>query len=263
MRQWKSSFFIVAAFALAAAPVAGIAGVCDIAWDGDKLVAAIAGRPSYLRVPLRDKLQNISEVSVDQIQAFNEAKEKIAKLAGSSPSFLICGDAAPNAFASKGNNGNVVGVTIGMLRLVDGDRGMAAAVLGHEFAHLTHNHGEVGAGRDALIGIAGLIFGMVVDVRSQQRTGVPTNVGQTIGQIGSTLVSRKFSRDQEREADDTGFQYLIAAGFDPNGAVRLSERLNRLGGGAGLFFDSHPGWEERSERFRVMIAGNVQAQQGV
>lgn len=243
-------------------PTYVMAGVCDTAWDGDKVVTAIGSRPTYMRIPLKDKQQQISEVTVGQIQAFSEAKNRIVRITGLSPTFLICGDAAPNAFATKGSSGDVVGVTIGMVKLVDGDVDMAAAVIGHEMAHHTHNHGAVGAGRDAMVGIAGLILGMVVDNRSQRRTGVPTNVGQTFGQIGATLVSRKFSRDQEREADSTGFQYMVTAGFNPNGAIRLAERMNRSGGGSsGLFFDSHPGWGERGELFQTFIARSPQAQQ--
>lgn len=243
-----------------AVPTASLAAACDIAWDGDKVSAAISGRPTHLSVPLQSKQGHIPEVTVGQILAFSEARRRVATIAGLSPTFVICADAAPNAFAGKGKNGDIVGVTIGMMRLVDGDVDMAAAVIGHEFAHHTHNHGEDGAARDALIGLAGLLIGMAVDSRSQRRTGVSTNVGQIVGGFGATLISRKFSRDQEREADDTGFKYLLSAGFNPTGAIRLAERMNR-GGSSGLFFDSHPGWDERGELFRAMIASSREAQE--
>ena len=242
-------------------PLIAHAGVCDTVWNVDKVVAAISGRPSYLRVPLRDKEQRVHEVTVDQILAFHEAKERISRAAGLSPNFIICDSVSPNAFATANQSGELVGVTVGTLRMVDGDRDMAAAVLGHELAHHTKRHRESATARDAFIGLAGILLGAVVDARSQRRTGVATGLGVNLGQIGANLVSRKFDRDQEREADDVGFAYLVAAGFNPLGAVRLAEKLNRLGGGVGLFFDSHPGWPERNERFRSMIAGNVQAQQ--
>jgi TPR repeat protein/Zn-dependent protease with chaperone function len=237
------------------------AAPCDVAWDGDKVVAAIAGRPGYLSVPLRDRQQRVTPVTVAQIQAFNEAREKIGRVAGLSPHFVICGDGAPNAFAAKTNSGDVVGVTVGMMRLADGDSDMAAAVIGHEFAHHKHGHAEAGAARDAVLGIAGAVLGAVIDIKSQRRTGVATNVGQTLGSLGAQLISRKFDRDQERDADETGFTYLVDAGFNPLGTVHLAERMNRAGlGGVGLFFDSHPGWEERTERFRTLIAASPDAQ---
>ncbi len=246
---------------LFAVPLVAHAGVCDTAWNVDKVVAAISGRPSYLRIPLRDKEQRVHEVTADQIRAFHEAKERIGSAAGLSPTFIICDGASPNAFATANQNGELVGVTVGMLRMVDGDRDMAAAVLGHELAHHTKRHRESATARDAFLGLAGVLLGAVVDARSQRRTGVATGLGVNLGQIGANLISRKFDRDQEREADEVGFEYLVTAGFNPLGAVRLAEKLNQLGGGAGLFFDSHPGWSERRERFQSMIAGNAQAQQ--
>lgn len=242
-------------------PASAYASYCANAWDGDKVASVIAGRPSHLSVPLRDRQQRITEVTVDQILAFSEAKERIYRAAGLSPKFIICDGGQPNAFATAVQNSDIVGVTAGMLRLVNGDRDMAATVIGHELAHHTQGHMTNAVVRDALIGLAGIVLGAAVDSRQQRRSGVYTGMGIRLGQIGATLVSRKFNRDQEREADSIGFNYLVTAGFDPNGAVRLAEKLKELGGGVGLFFDSHPGWAERSDRFREMIASNPHAQQ--
>jgi Zn-dependent protease with chaperone function len=250
----------VCVLTIMASPVAARA-ICESVWDGDKLVSAISGRQAHLSIPLRDKQQRVTTITVDQLQAFNEAKERVYRVAGLSPKFIICDGAAPNAFAFAHRNTDFMAVTPGMLRLVNGDRDMAAAVVGHELGHHTRQHMTTGAARDALVGLAGILLGVAVDARQQRRTGIYTGLGVQFGQIGSTLLSRKFDRDQEREADDIGFQYLVAAGFDPNGAVRLSERMNRPGGSTGLFFDSHPGWTERADRFRTMIASSPQAQQ--
>lgn len=249
-------------FALACVvPVLANASICDTAWNVDKVVAAINGRPSNLRIPLRDKEKRIHEVTADQIRSFHEAKARISRAAGLTPDFIICDSASPNAFATANQNGALVAVTVGMLRLVDGDRDMAAAVLGHELAHHTKRHRESAASRDAFIGLAGILLGVLVDARTARRTGVATGLGVNLGQIGATLVSRKFDRDQEREADEIGFEYLVAAGFNPVGAIRLAERLNQVGSGVGLFFESHPGWPERRALFQGMIARNPHAQE--
>lgn len=242
-------------------PVHALAGVCDISWDGDKLAANSRGRPLAAVMRLLDKNKNVNaELTVAQIQAFYEAKEAIAREAGRSPTFVVCDGQAPNAFAAKGNNGDVLGVTVGMMKLANGDRDMAASVIGHEFAHHIQNHMSSGQQRDMVLGILGLIAGAALENKLQTRTGVQ-GLGFDLGRVGATLVSRKFSRDQEREADEFGFKYLVSAGFNPNGAIRLATRMQHVGaGGAGLFFDSHPGWEERSERFRSLIAGDPNAQ---
>lgn len=241
-------------------PTYGMAGVCDNAWDGDKFVESFRGSSLSRPIRLRNKDTVAAEVTVGQVQAFHDAKEKISRIAGLSPSFLICGDSNVNAFAGNGGKGQVVGVTVGMLKLVDGNRDMAAAVIGHEYAHHVKGHGAATQSREAVAGLLGLIVGIALERKIQQRSGV-TGLGIDLGQIGSTLVSRKFDRDQEREADQLGFEYMVRAGFNPIGAIQLANRMNQSGlGGIGLFFDGHPGWAERENDFRTMIASNPDAQ---
>lgn len=252
---------VLIAFAFNCAPLVASAGVCDTAWDADKIVSATGGRPSFLRIPLKDKSQGANEVTLGQVRAFHEAKERISRAAGMSPIFLICGDSAPNAFAAPTPKGEVVGVTLGMLRMVDGDPDMAAAVIGHEFAHHVKRHSAASQSRDAVIGLIGLVAGIALEYNIQKKHDV-AGLGLDLANIGSSLVSRKFDRDQEREADDLSFQYMLSAGFNPNGSIKLAERFSRLGhGGGGWFFDSHPGWDERGELFRTKIAQSSEAQQ--
>ena len=54
---------------------------------------------------------------------------------------------------------------------------------------------------------------------------------------------------------------MMNAGFSPSGALRLTEKMNSVGGGGiGLFFDTHPGWDERTNRFNTIISQNSEAQ---
>jgi TPR repeat protein len=251
---------IAVALAVALCPFSASARVCDVAWDGDKIVASMASTPAVGYVPLRDKAGAITDVSVEQIEAFDEAKTRIAKLASLTPGFVICSGAEPNAFATSTPKGDVIGVTVGMLKLVDGDRDMAAAVIGHEVAHHTKGHLAASQQRSQLIGIAALALGLALAAKGHG-SHVPPAAGLDLAVIGGTLVSRKFDRDQEREADSVGFTYVVDGGFNPMGAVRVAERFTQLGGGAGLFFDTHPGWPERAERFRTLIAESPKAQE--
>jgi TPR repeat protein len=239
----------------------GNASTCEKAWDGDKIASAIEGRALSLRVPLRHKEQHIDEVTVAQIKAFTDAKSRISSAAGRSPIFVIC-TGEPNAFATSGPKGDVVGVTVSMVKLVDGDADMAAAIMGHELAHHTRNHQVLSRERDVVLGVLSLIAGIALESNLVRRTGVVSGLGVDLSQMAGTLVSSKFDRDQEREADEHGFRYMLDAGYNPAGAVRLALKMNRLGlGGAGLFFDRHPGWAERSGRFQHLIASSPQAQQ--
>jgi TPR repeat protein/Zn-dependent protease with chaperone function len=252
-KYWALAFALII-------PTELIAGTCDTAWDGDKFMTAMRGSPLSRTISLRNKEATVASVTVGQVQAFHDAKDRISRLSGSSPSFILCGDSAVNAFAGNGGSGQVIGVTVGMLKLVDGDPDMAAAVIGHEISHHDKGHGAAAQSRNAMAGLIGLIVGAALESRVQRNKGV-SGLGIDLGNIGATLVSRNFDRDQEREADQGGLDYMVRAGFNPNGAIQLARRMNQAGsGGVGLFFDSHPGWSEREDNFRLMIVRNPEAQ---
>ncbi len=79
--------------------------------------------------------------------------------------------------------------------------------------------------------------------------------GGMIADLGTAAVSRSYSRDHEREADRLGVEWMIAAGFDPEGALRLHERLLQLRHGGSIpFLQSHPAGAERVESIRQQIA---------
>ena len=71
----------------------------------------------------------------------------------------------------------------------------------------------------------------------------------------------RYSRDHEREADKTGMDYLVKAGYDPGGMVDLMEVLTKLsgegsGGAVSTLFATHPMSSERlnTARFRAGLA---------
>jgi Zn-dependent protease with chaperone function len=118
---------------IVATPVTAWA-ICETMWDGDQLVSRINGMPAHLSLPLRDKQERITSLTVGQVLAFSEAKDRISRVAGVSTRLVICDDAAPNAFAFSINNTDFVAVTPGMFKLANGDRDVAASVIGHELA---------------------------------------------------------------------------------------------------------------------------------
>jgi predicted Zn-dependent protease len=69
------------------------------------------------------------------------------------------------------------------------------------------------------------------------------------------LINRTFSREEEREADRLGLQYMIGAGFDPEGAVRSHQLLLSAQATAPIaFLSTHPPSEERIQNMRRDIA---------
>lgn len=232
-------------------PLVSYAEVCGKMWDGDASRA----------YALNNKFQGINfdntPILNKQLEVFYQAKEKISRIAGISPKFVICNDLAPNAFAMNRDGGAVIGVSLGMLNFANGDEDMAAAIIAHEVSHHTLGHRERGQSSQFALELVTGILGVLADVAIQSRYNIQNStIGRDIASVGSNLVSSKFSRDYEREADENGFKYMVAAGYNPEGGLRLANSFIQKGfsTSSGWFNDTHPGWDERAERYRTMIA---------
>ena len=82
--------------------------------------------------------------------------------------------------------------------------------------------------------------------------GVP-GAGYISG-FGADLIEASYSRDDEREADAFGVEYMTAAGFDPGATVRLHEKMLKLPSGVRIpFLSSHPSGQERIENLKKLI----------
>lgn len=135
-----------------------------------------------------------------------------------------------NALAIPG--GTIV-VTDALVELVQSDEEVIA-VLAHELGHLSHRHGIRTTLQNS--GIAVLVIAATGDV-SWLSTALP-----------SVLVSARYSRAFEREADRFAVAYLRQAGIEPAHLGRMFERLGeRQGDAGGGFLSSHPATRERIE----------------
>jgi predicted Zn-dependent protease len=86
------------------------------------------------------------------------------------------------------------------------------------------------------------------------------------GQLAAGLLDNRFSRDQERQADRLGVDYMVRAGYNPRGSIQLQEFFYRtVEGGAepmwltGLF-RTHPFSKERMQDLQAYVAQRYPAQ---
>ncbi len=113
-----------------------------------------------------------------------------------------------NAFAVPGG---YIYTTRQLVTLMNSEAELAA-VLGHEVGHVAARHSQrrqKAAQKNSIIGILGAIGSSLLLGNSQ--------IGQTLSRTfleGSQLLTLKFSRKQELQADDLGIQYLGKAGYD-------------------------------------------------
>jgi Zn-dependent protease with chaperone function len=148
-----------------------------------------------------------------------------------------------NAFALPG--GFIV-VTTGLIRQCRTPDELAG-VLAHEMAHVTGRHNTRSLVRSQFLAFV-----------LKLATG-GGDVASLAGSAGNALVTSKFSREDEREADSLGVRRLARAGIDPESIARFFAGLSpedspEDSGSRFSYFDSHPHIRERQESMRLEAA---------
>jgi predicted Zn-dependent protease len=214
-------------------------------WDGD----AIARSPAaYLNLKSGSAQEIVGTVRTERIRRIADVKQRIEGVANQSSQFLISDGKEPNAFSTKVNGVAKIGINLGMIELMQDDEDAYAAIIGHEVAHLALDHQSARGQREDARSAASSVLGILLGV-----AGVP--MGGTLASLGTTAISRVYSRDEERDADRLGFSYMAKAGFDPQGAIRVWEKLSKTPSSASLpFMNSHPASEERIENMKRFAA---------
>ncbi len=116
-----------------------------------------------------------------------------------------------NAFALPGG---YLYVTRGLLALAN-DSAELAAVIAHEMAHVTANHGIQRQQKEAAEVLAAQVVGEVLGGDPAAR----------VAQVRGQLRLAQFSRNQELEADAIGIRAMGTAGFDPYSAARFLQSM--------------------------------------
>jgi predicted Zn-dependent protease len=149
---------------------------------------------------------------------------------------------ALNAFAAPGGN---LFVFTGMILAVDSDSELAG-VLAHELAHVSQRHIAKHIERAQLISIGSMLGLLAGGLIGSKEAGQAVMYGALAGGQSAYL---KYSREDEREADQVGMNYLSAAGYRPEGMPESFEKIRRRkwlsGGNIPTYISTHPDVEER------------------
>ena len=153
-----------------------------------------------------------------------------------------------NAWCMPG--GKIV-VYTGILPITKDDAGLAA-VLGHEVAHALANHGQqrMSAGLLQQAGAVGVaVATQSKSTEAQQAWMQAYGVGS---QVGGML---PFSRAHETEADQIGLLLMTIAGYAPENAVGVWERMSAMSGGKAPaeFLSTHPSNQTRIDNIKSWI----------
>lgn len=119
-------------------------------------------------------------------------------------------------------------------------------VIGHEIGHVALNHTKKQMRMSFLTSAA--LQGL-----ASTSDKVATLTDSQLGALGEAIIGAQFSKRQESEADDYGYNFLVAAGKNPWAMVMSFEKMQDLSGGGNTnaltnLFSSHPDTATRINR---------------
>jgi Zn-dependent protease with chaperone function len=130
------------------------------------------------------------------------------------------------------------------LKLTDDE---VAMIMGHEMAHALREHARERMAKSKATGM-----GLSV---ASQLLGLG-QLGDVAANMGTQLLTLKYGRDDETEADLVGLEIAARAGFKPEASVQLWKKmLSATGGGKGQpsFLSTHPSGNNRIQELEANL----------
>ena len=117
-----------------------------------------------------------------------------------------------------------------------------AMVMGHEIAHALREHARERMGKNmATTGLSRLGGALVSGF-----FGIDARLTDAVAQQGAQLLSLKFSREDESEADLVGMELAARAGYNPRAGVSLWQKMSAANKGAPpQWLSTHPSGSTR------------------
>ncbi len=217
----------------------------------------VTGRSQLMFVSENEEIQVDKQYSPQQFSADYGAVQDSAlnsyvdstgkRLAGISHrphmpySFRVVNATYINAYAFPGGS---IAATRGILLELENEAELAA-LLGHELGHVNARH-------TAQQMTKGMLTQAVVGALSVAASTQGAALGQLtseLGMVGAGALLASYSRDNEREADALGMEYMVKQGYGPPGFVGLMDMLRSLNkhkpSAIELMFATHPMSDER------------------
>jgi predicted Zn-dependent protease len=146
-----------------------------------------------------------------------------------------------NAYAFPGGT---IACTRGILLSLENEAELSA-LLGHELGHVNARHTAEQMSKGMLT--QAVVGGLAVAAGTQG--AVYGNMASQLGQLGAGALLASYSRDNERQADALGMEYMVRAGYSAQGMVGLMDVLRSMGkhqpSTIELMFSTHPMSDER------------------
>ena len=155
----------------------------------------------------------------------------------------LIGSKQINAFCMPGGKIAFYTGILEQLKLTDDETAM---IMGHEMAHALREHARAriakSQGTGTLLSIGAQLFGL-------------GQLGDVAASLGTQLITLRFSRDDETDADLVGLELAARGGYDPQASVSLWQKMGQAGGGAGgpSFLSTHPSGPQRIQQLQANV----------
>lgn len=180
----------------------------------------------------------------------NNIVSGITSVEGTPLNFKVYKTNQINAFACADGS---IRVYSGLMDVMDDDE--VLGVIGHEIGHVAHEDTK-NAFKKALQTSA------LMDVISSTGGTAAALTDSQVGAIAQNLAQSKFSKSQESNADDYGYDFLKAHGKNPRAMVKAFEKLKQMEESSGStstnglaqLFSSHPDINKRIQNMERRCA---------
>ncbi len=155
----------------------------------------------------------------------------------------LLGSKQINAFCMPGGKIAFYTGILDQLKLSDDE---AAMIMGHEMAHALREHARSriakSQGTGTLLSIGAQLLGL-------------GQLGDVAANLGTQLLTLKFSREDETDADLVGLELAARGGYNPQASVSLWEKMAQAGGGASgpSFLSTHPSGPQRIQQLQANV----------
>ena len=146
----------------------------------------------------------------------------------------LIGSKQINAFCMPGGKIAFYNGILDTLKMTDDE---VAMVMGHEVAHALREHARERMGKQAATNIGANVLSSVLGLG---------NAGNAVLGASANLLTLKFSRDDETEADTVGLELAARAGYDPRAGITLWRKMQQANKGAPpQWLSTHPASDSR------------------
>ena len=147
-----------------------------------------------------------------------------------------------NAFCMPGGKIAFFHGILAQLQLSDDE---VAAIMGHEMAHALREHARERMGKTAATRLGASLLSSFLGLGG---------TGDALLNMGGQLLTLKFSREDESEADLVGMDLAARAGYDPRAGVTLWQKMLGVGKGAPpQFMSTHPSGATRIQDIQAKL----------